>query len=59
MSFVGPFSLLAVFALSIGGYLLGSGHILSGIILTALGAGWNGILLATMQRIVGESKTHE
>lgn len=51
ISFLAFLGACATAVVSIGGVLLGSGHLVAGLACTALGAGWLGILHATLARL--------
>lgn len=51
---IGPFTLVSCLCLFLGGGLLVAGYTAPAVALTALGAGWNGILFATFQRTCRE-----
>ena len=53
---IGPFTLLSCLCLFGGGAAMALGYTLTGAALTGLGAGWNGILFATMQRVASEAR---
>lgn len=52
----GPFTVLSCMLLFFGGAFVALGWTAIGVTLTALGAGWNGILFATYQREVQNSR---
>lgn len=53
---IGPFTVLSCLLLFGGGAAVALGYTAVGVALTGLGAGWNGILFATMQRIASDAK---
>lgn len=52
---IGPFMLLSVILVFFGGALFGLGFPVYALAVTALGAGWNGIVYATIQRMGREA----
>lgn len=48
---IGPFTLVSNILLFLGGAMFALGATGWALVLTAIGAGWNGILFATMQRL--------